>query len=151
MKKQIALSNIVDTKAEVFCVSLALFLLDAANEAYYDASKKFSTTSVQLITSSDSSISNPSWENTAKERKWADRPTVSRGSTEDRSGDSQSSSSSGEPGTSEEPSLQSGSYGAANWEKYGYEIIDQKYHAYHDTYVYIGRHIESDKIIVAFR
>mmetsp|Transcript_13950 Transcript_13950/g.25988 ORF Transcript_13950/g.25988 Transcript_13950/m.25988 type:complete len:637 (-) Transcript_13950:393-2303(-) len=30
-------------------------------------------------------------------------------------------------------------------------MINQKYHADHDTYVYIGRHVESEKIIVSFR
>lgn len=148
MKRKSALSNIVDTKAEVFCVNLALMLLDASNEAYYEASSVEQTADGEA----DTPVKEP--------RKWADRPvTPSRDSGGQRphelftppsaSADASSPSSSADD-ESGEPQ-QAGSYGEANWAKYGYTMIDQKYHATHDTYVFIGRHVESGKIIVAFR
>lgn len=154
IKKKSALSNFVDTKAEVFCVDLALMLLDAANEAYYEAA----TDSDQGASSNNI---HPSATVTVTDTpKWSDRPVSLPPSASSRNQydsnwtstpTSPPSSPSSELGQIGESSQQAGSYGEAHWESYGYEIINQKYHATHDTYVYIGRHVESGKIIVAFR
>lgn len=144
MKRKIALSNIVDTKAEVFCVNLALLLLDASNEAYYEVCRPLSDSF------DDSSADD---ELQKKQKKWSDRPVTPRLILEDyrKETSSPTTTPSSSDLKSDDESRQSGSYGEAHWEKYGYIMIDQKYHATHDTYVYIGRHTDSEKIIVAFR
>ena len=175
IKRKSALSNFVDTKAEVFCVNLALLLLDAANEAYYEATSDLSTAgsgsggggsiypSVTGDTEEGSSTKTP--------MKWSDRPVTPTSASShtlaglshglrDGTGQSLQQLNTPSPPASSPSSLeqkqpdgpqQAGSYGEAHWEQYGYQIINQKYHATHDTYVYIGRHVESGKIIVAFR
>ena len=130
MRRKTALSNIVDSKAEVFCLNLALLLLDAANEAYYE------------VSSSISQESGTEMKELETETKWSERLITPSIAGNDDSGSS---------ANVDEESRQTGSYGEANWEKYGYQTIGQQYNALHDTYVYIGRHVESDKVIVSFR
>jgi hypothetical protein len=147
IKRKSALSNFVDTKAEVFCVDLALLLLDAANEAYYEATPE------RNMASDITSVLSEGEDTAVKSRKWADRPvtpTTPAAGMHERS-DELSSETPSDTNDDDDAPQQAGSYGKAHWEKYGYVMINQKYHATHDTYVYIGRHVESDKIIVAFR
>jgi hypothetical protein len=159
MKRKSALSNIVDTKAEVFCVDLALLLLDASNEAYYEAPEQDNSSAHSSQSHSDGYSSDPSSsvevndpETSGKQTQWSERSVTPTppGSHHHHKEESALPALPSELNSDDERS-QAGSYGEAHWEKYGYQIIDQKYHATHDTYVYIGRHVESGKIIIAFR
>ena len=87
MAKVKAISNLAHAKTEIYCVEIALSLLDASYEAYYDQ----------------------------------------RGM--------------------ETPS----GFGPSDLSRHGYELVDHMYHEECDTYCYIARHIETQRVVVAFR